>query len=540
MLILRCPEPEMFTFSDSLNTSINRFDFFAQATHKLTLTSPYWSSSLQLLRELVAEPTITPDDHQAQNLLANYLGNNFIRLDASGTDSFNRKVTNSLFVYCNDPQRQAQLQARVEAGATHLKDFTTNFLPQQTFCFAGHTDVVPLGETQLWDFPAFDPVIYRHTISGQGQDADPSIAGALAQHLEQLDNLQKAEPTPPQFAATSPFYVHGRGTTDMKAGMAAATVAAHNFVTAYRAQAHNLQVVDKDFAICLLVTSDEEGEALAGTKLVVQELQRLKATLEWCIVAEPSSSQFLGDTIRVGRRGSASYYLTINGCQGHVAATPGSDNPIHIAAQLIQRLSSLELDHGNAHFPPSSLQIVDLHSGDGTNNLVPQRCQLVFNVRFNNEWTYQRLTTYLEELFAECLPAHSYSLTHNCSGESFLSDPHSDLITNLKAAICWSQGVALQQANSQVTQDMSQASLALLAQTNQPAYMQLLDLVKCDTGGGTSDARFITKICRNTIEFGTTNKTLHQVNENVNVAEYLQLINIYQRVLELCFQVKQA
>lgn len=518
---------------------MSKFNF--EATTANHFASPNWSESLQLLREVVAEPTLTPDDHQAQNRLQQYLGAEFVRIDASGTDSLNRKVTNSLFVYCNNAERHAQLQAALASGKTHLKDFTENFLPHLTFCFAGHTDVVPLGETHLWDFPAFEPVVYRHDNTvAQGKDAAPAVAQELQQALAQLDAHPATEPTPEQFANTAPFHVHGRGTTDMKAGMVAATVAARNFVQAYRAQAEKFAVVDEDFAVCLLVTSDEEGEALAGTTLVVQELQRIGARFEWCIVAEPSSSQFLGDTIRVGRRGSASYYLTIEGCQGHVACTPGSDNPIHIASQLMARLSSLQLDTGNDNFPPSSLQIVDLHSGDGTNNLVPQRCQLVFNVRFNNEWTYARLTEYLEGIFAECLPAGSYSLTHNCSGESFLSDPTSDLITYLKSAICWTQGAALTQAHPNLNLDLSQATQAQLAQSNPQTYQQPFDLIKCDTGGGTSDARFITKICPNTIEFGTTNKTLHQVNENVNVAEYLQLIYIFNRVLELCLQVRKA
>lgn len=280
--------------------------------------------------------------------------------------------------------------------------------------------------------------------------------------------------------------LYGRGAADMKSSVAAFTVAAEEFVQARPRYAGTL---------ALLLTSDEEGPATDGTVRVVQALASRGQRLDYCIVGEPTSVERLGDTVKNGRRGSLSGRLVVHGVQGHVAYPHLADNPIHRAAPVLAELAQTEWDHGNAHFPPTTFQVSNVRAGAGANNVVPGELVADFNFRFSTESTAeqlkQRVQTVIDRYRLPC------TLTWSLSGEPFLTAA-GELSEALAAAI---------QSECGVTTERS-------------------------TTGGTSDGRFIAKICPQVIEFGPRNATIHQVNEHVELAELEPLKNVYRRTIE--------
>ncbi len=301
-------------------------------------------------------------------------------------------------------------------------------------------------------------------------------------------------PTGPLAAWTSDPFVpshrngnlYGRGAADMKTSIAAMTVAAEEFV-----QAHP----DHAGAVALLFTSDEEGPSVDGTVRVVEALAARGEKLDCCIVGEPTSVDTLGDMIKNGRRGSLSAKLTVQGVQGHVAYPQLARNPIHQLAPALAELAATEWDQGNDHFPPTTWQVSNIHGGTGATNVIPGDVVLDFNFRFSTESTPEGLKARVEEL----LQRHglTYQLAWTLGGSPFLTRPGS-LSEALTAAIRAETGAA-----------------AVLSTT-----------------GGTSDGRFIAKVCEQVVEFGPINATIHKVDEHVKVADIEPLKNIYRRTLE--------
>ena len=280
-------------------------------------------------------------------------------------------------------------------------------------------------------------------------------------------------------------HLYGRGAADMKSSLAAMVVAAEEFLGAAPEHAGSL---------AFLLTSDEEGPAVDGTVKVCEWLSARGERLDYCIVGEPTSVLRLGDTIKNGRRGTLSGKLAVQGIQGHIAYPQLARNPIHLAAAAIAELVGTKWDDGNAYFPPTSWQISNIHAGTGAGNVIPGELVVDFNFRFSTEATaqslQQRVRAVLERHQVPC------ELTWTLGGEPFLT-PAGELSEALAQAI---------HAQTGVTPELS-------------------------TTGGTSDGRFIAKLCPQVIEFGPINETIHKIDERVEVASLAPLTQIYRDTL---------
>lgn len=312
--------------------------------------------------------------------------------------------------------------------------------------FAGHTDVVPPGLLNAWSSDPFTPTIREG-------------------------------------------YLYGRGAADMKSGLAAMIVAAENFIK-------NNPLYHG--SIGFLITSDEEGPSINGTKKVIEELINRQEKIDYCIIGEASSERLLGDQIRVGRRGSMSGHLTIYGKQGHVAFPKHAINPIHIAAPALNELLSIKWDEGNEFFPATTFQISNIHGGTGADNVIPGELQVLFNFRFGTVLSADDIQTHV----AEILQKHGFDfdLQWRLSGHPFLTK-QGKLIASVKQAI------------------------------KEVAHLD----TTLSTGGGTSDGRFIAPTGAEVIELGPINRSVHQVDEHVSIADLDLLTKLYERILEKIF-----
>ena len=300
-------------------------------------------------------------------------------------------------------------------------------------------------------------------------------------------------PGPLQAWGSDPFVpterngrLYGRGAADMKTSLAAFVVATEDFV-ARRPEHHG--------RLAFLLTSDEEGPATDGTVQIVNRFEQESRRIDFCVVGEPTSSERLGDMIKNGRRGSLSGRLSVKGIQGHIAYPHQADNPIHRFAPALTELAAHHWDAGNAFFPPTSWQVSNLNSGTGATNVIPGELQALFNFRFSTESTVEALKRRVHEV----LDRHqlSYTIEWSLSGHPFLTEPGT-----LSAALS----------------DAIQAECGL-----RPIL---------STTGGTSDGRFIARICSQVIEFGPPNASIHKIDENIQLDEMAPLAGIYRRVLE--------
>ena len=310
-------------------------------------------------------------------------------------------------------------------------------------CFAGHTDVVPPGNDTAWTNPPFSPTV----CDGR---------------------------------------MYGRGAADMKGGLTAMIVAIEQFLSAHG---------DHAGSIALLLTSDEEGPAKDGTRCVMDTLKSRGESITWCVIGEPSSQDWLGDTIRIGRRGSLSARIDVHGTQGHVAYPELADNPIHRVAPALQELCDTEWDQGNAHFPPTSFQFVEIQSGAGASNVTPGQLTARLNFRFSPESPVESL----QQRVHAVLNKHGldYSLHWHLSGAPFLT-PSGDLIDAVTDTV------------TDITGRRPQLS----------------------TGGGTSDGRFIAPSGAEVVELGPINATIHKVDEHVSIDDIVRLTAMYRQILE--------
>jgi succinyl-diaminopimelate desuccinylase len=280
--------------------------------------------------------------------------------------------------------------------------------------------------------------------------------------------------------------LYGRGAADMKTSIAAMVVACEEFVAAHP---------DHTGSIAFLITSDEEGPATDGTVLVCEQLEERGVKLDYCLVGEPTSAHVLGDMIKNGRRGSLSGKLVVKGVQGHIAYPQLARNPIHLAAPALAELAAEQWDEGNEYYLPTSWQMSNIHAGTGANNVIPGALTVDFNFRFSTASTADGLEARVHAI----LDRHQldYDLTWTLSGLPFLT-PHG----TLSSAVCD----------------------AILGETG--VHTEL------STTGGTSDGRFIARICPQVIEFGPPNASIHKIDEHIELRFIDPLKNIYRRTLE--------
>ena len=316
------------------------------------------------------------------------------------------------------------------------------------FAFAGHVDVVPVGRVEDWQFNPFQ-------------------------------------------AEISDGFLYGRGAADMKSGIAA-------FISAIRQWQESSK---KQTKISLIITGDEEADAINGTSKMVDWMRQNNIRPDMCIVAEPTSQKQIGDNIRNGRRGSLSGSLIVTGKQGHVAYPHLTINPIPTLVDIINSLQSRHLDNGSEFFQPSNLEITTVDVGNPTENMIPEKAGARFNIRFNVEHDSSTLVKWIEGIISDARLDFEGSIDLNVrvSGESFLTPP------------------------------------CKLTDIIQSSAKKILGVVPdLSTSGGTSDARFITHYAP-VAEFGLVGATMHQVNEQVNVEDILSLTKIYKEVLQSYF-----
>lgn len=314
-------------------------------------------------------------------------------------------------------------------------------------CYAGHTDVVPAGDEEAWTYGAFNP------------------------HIED-------------------GFLYGRGASDMKGSVAAFTCAAVDFVKQYP---------DFSGSISLLITGDEEAEAVHGTVKVLEWMDQNDQTPDVAIVGEPTNPSHIGQELKIGRRGSLCGHLRVRGKQGHVAYPARSDNPLPRLIKYLDALASYDFDQGNDFFDPTNLEITTIDVGNTATNVIPAHGQASFNIRFNDNWSNESLREKITEILDSV--GGDYEVTLEGNAESFITKP--------------SEWTALVQDS---VEEIS---------GHKPDYT---------TTGGTSDARFIVNYCP-VIECGPVNDTIHQVNEHAKVSDLEDLTRIYFRILEKYFEV---
>ncbi|MFK7860188.1 MAG: succinyl-diaminopimelate desuccinylase [Granulosicoccus sp.] len=382
------------------------------------------SESISLLIDLVQRESVTPDDKGCQALIAQ-------RLEDCG---FSIEWMNS-------------------GDVTNL--WARRGTESPLMVFAGHTDVVPTGDTDSWTSPPFSADI----IDG---------------------------------------YLCGRGAADMKGGVAAAITAIERFI-ADRVNHGDGENVGTEHgikgSIAVLLTSDEEGPAIDGTVKVIETLQARQVTIDYCIVGEPSSTHRFGDIIRNGRRGSLGAHLIVKGKQGHVAYPHMADNPVHRAMPALLELTGIAWDEGDEYFPPTTLQISNINAGTGASNVIPGTLSVEFNLRYGPATTIDHIKNTVTAL---CENHHlDFHIEWKDSAQPFITQ-QGTLTDAVQNAIQHHTG--------------SNASL--------------------DTGGGTSDGRFIAPTGAQVIEFGALNTTIHQIDERTSCKDIDTLSSIYESVLK--------
>ena len=368
------------------------------------------SATLDLAKQLIQRASISPEDIDCQQILAQRLIKLGFKIESLPFD----KVSN--------------LWAELgEEGPL--------------FVFAGHTDVVPAGPIEEWSFDPFTPTEHED-------------------------------------------FLYGRGSADMKSSLAAMIIATENYLATNK----------PNFRIGFLITSDEEGHAINGTRKVMETFNSQNRNIDYCLVGEPSSSKRLGDTIKIGRRGSLSCKLKVQGIKGHVAYPELASNPIHNALPALAKLAATAWDAGNDNFPPTSFQISNIHAGVGANNVIPDSMEIDFNLRYSTELDAETIKQRVEMILAK--DDFDYKTQWHLSGEPFLTR-ESQLIDAVTRSVEEVIGI-------------------------KPAL---------STAGGTSDGRFISPTGAQVVELGPCNATIHKIDERIRISDIELLAKTYAKVL---------
>ena len=368
------------------------------------------SETMSLAKELIAIPSITPDDNGCQQVIAERL----IKLGFS-----------------IEPLRFGE----VSNMWGKLGD------SGPLFAFTGHTDVVPPGPLKDWKSHPFNPT--------------------------ERDG-----------------FLFGRGAADMKSSLAAMVIASERFLSSQTL----------NFQLGFLITSDEEGEAINGIRKVMENFKQREILIDYCLVGEPSSSKRIGDTIKIGRRGSLSGKLKILGIEGHVAYPELASNPIHGSLTSLRKLVTEHWDNGNSSFPPTSFQISNIHGGVGANNVIPESVEIDFNFRYSTEINDTSIKKRVHKILDQ--DNLDYEIKWHLSGEPFLT----------------SQSELIELVSDSVREETGETPIQ-------------------STAGGTSDGRFIAPAGAQVVELGPSNQTIHKINECIEVADFEKLARIYEKIL---------
>ncbi len=376
-------------------------------------------NELQLAKELIRFPSITPRDAGAINFLS--------------------KKLKSLGFKCKILEFKDKKSKPIKNLYARLGN------KQPNLCYAGHTDVVPPGNIKDWTINPFKPVVKKN-------------------------------------------YLIGRGANDMKSSIACFVAAVSKYIKG-----------KKKFngSISLLITGDEEGFAINGTKKVVEYLKKRKEKINFCIVGEPTNPNKLGEMIKIGRRGSLTGKIEITGVQGHVAYPHLLNNPINTLVKICQTLKEKKLDNGNKNFQPSNLEFTEIFVNNKAHNVIPAKARARFNIRYNNFHTANSLKKKINKTIKNLCKKNkcSFKVDYLANGDSFLTQPEKTIF-------------------------MAKNIIKKVTKINP----------KFSTTGGTSDARFIKSISP-CLEFGLVNKTMHKVDECVSISDLKKLTNIYQNIL---------
>ena len=368
------------------------------------------SATLDLTKQLIERASITPEDLDCQQILAQRLSDLGFKIES--------------LPFAEVSNFWAELGAEVPL-----------------FVFSGHTDVVPPGPTEEWSYDPFAPTEHEG-------------------------------------------FLYGRGSADMKSSLAAMITATENYL------ANNTP----NFRIGFLITSDEEGQAINGTRKVIETFNSQGRKIDYCLVGEPSSSEKFGDTVKIGRRGSLSCKLRVQGIKGHVAYPQLASNPIHNALPALAKLTTTTWDEGNSSFPPTSFQISNIHAGVGANNVIPDSMEIDFNLRYSTELEADAIKQRVEEILNE--DDMDYEAIWHLSGEPFLTT-ETELIDSVVKSV------------EDVTGIKPQLS----------------------TSGGTSDGRFISPSGAQVVELGPCNATIHKIDERIRISDIELLSSTYEAVL---------
>ena len=376
---------------------------------------------IEITRALIKCPSITPVDAGALGVLQD-------RLEGLG-------FTCTVLPFTGDGDGDVKnLYARLGTSAPN-------------FCYAGHTDVVPVGNTVHWQYPPFDAVVENG-------------------------------------------FIYGRGAVDMKGGIAAFVVAVEKYIK-------NMGGLQTG-SISFLITGDEEGKGINGTKKVLQWLEENGEVLDHCLVGEPTNPGQIGDMVKVGRRGSLNALITLVGVQGHVAYPEKASNPVNRLGNLLCELDGHNFDGGTATFSPTNLEITSIDVGNMATNVIPSEVTIRLNIRFNDCHTGKELETWLRNICSNHAGNHSISV--DISGEPFIAtaDHYTELIV-----------AAIQEVTGRVPE--------------------------LSTSGGTSDARFIKDVCP-VVEFGLISQTMHRIDECIAIEELERLSDVYYTILKHYFR----
>ena len=376
-------------------------------------------NELKLAKELIRRPSVTPIDAGAINILT--------------------KNLRSLGFKCQ------------MMNFKNIKNLYAKFgKSSPNFCFAGHTDVVPVGDLKSWSVNPFSGTVKNNKLIGRGAS---DMKGSIACFIAALSQFKKIKP---KFKGS----------------------------------------------ICLLITGDEEAIAINGTKKVVEKLKKRKEKINFCLVGEPTNLTKLGLMMKIGRRGSMTGYLTVDGTQGHVAYPNQANNPAPIITKILNQINNIRLDGGTKNFQPSNLEVVKINIENTADNVIPAEAKATFNIRFNNKHSSNSLKKKLNKVFSNiCKRSRcSFKISYMVSGEAFLTTPNK-------------------------TTYMIQKIIKKITKVKP----------KLSTAGGTSDARFLRKISP-CVEFGLVGKTAHMVDEMVSVADMKKLKKIYLNILQNYFK----